>query len=150
MDIDRFLNFWNVIDSLDGVRGDLVSLVRRRGRGVGIAFACPDAQCGGTVERALARYAIPIWGRRVTGLVDVGGPEPWRGFSLRTEANRADWTRYIIWRLGCHVIDDPNPDNARWAARHTDLPPAWRDNARRIGRPVKDNARRARLLRELW
>ncbi len=134
MDLDRFLNFWNLASTIQGWLGDGLSLLRRRGAGVGIEFAAPDDQTGGSVERALARYQIPIWGRRVTGHAEIAG-QKWRTFSLRTEAHRADWARYIIWRTGCQVLRDPNPNNASWAARHSNLPPAWAEQAARRATP---------------
>lgn len=164
MDLDRFLNIFNWITSAEGVLGDVFSLVRQRGGGVGIAFAAPTGKTGGDIERALARYKIPVWGRRVTGLVDVGKSEKWDGYSLRTEANRADWARYIIWRAGGYVINDPNPDNATWAAKYTNLPPAWADGPGRAASRVEDAdppaaqgkpaprqpGRARRVLRDLW
>lgn len=143
MDLDKFLNYFNLIDAIDGVRGDLFSLVRRRGRGVGIAFALPDGISAGDIERTLARYRIPAWGRRVTGEVNVGGPEPWRGFSIRTEAHRADWARYIIWRAGGKVLTEPNAKNATWAARHTDVPPPWAEQPRGARKTVRRTQREA-------
>jgi len=130
MDWLAFWNFWNWIDTVEGWLGDLAALARRRGGGVGIAFTSPPGLPGAGIERILKRYKIPVWGRRVTGHVKQADGSSWVAYSLRTEANRADWARYIIWRAGAQVDNDPNPHNATWAAQHTDLPPAWGDGPR--------------------
>jgi len=140
MDLDRFLNLGNLASTVQGWWGDSVSLVKTRGGGTGIAFASPPGVTGGDIERALARYRIPVWGRRVTGHINIDGVR-WRTWSLRTESHRADWARYIIWRAHCRVCNDPNPQNAEWAASHTDLPPSWDEQngqARRARRAAKN------------
>jgi len=128
MDLDGFLNLGNLASTIHGWLGDGASLIHERGGGTGIAFASPPGVTGGDVERALARYQIPVWGRRVTGHITVDGVQ-WGTWSLRTESHRADWARYIIWRAHCRVLHDPNPQNAEWAAGHSDLPPSWAEQA---------------------
>lgn len=75
---------------------------------------------GGDAERLLARYHIPIFGRRVRH----------REFIFSVPARQAAWAEYVLLRGGItlaasHRLIDQR--NVRYAQRHSAPIPAWAD-----------------------
>ena len=143
MKIDDFLDAFNLIDRIEGFVSSIAHLDKKRaaaGPPV-VGFAAEIARSavgagswsfnlrresgftGGDAERLLNHYAIPIWGRRVTG----------DHYILSVPIRQANWAEYLILRRGM-VLDGRlfNPDNQRYAQKYApgDQPPAWADRGR--------------------
>ena len=135
MELDDFLDKFNLIDRIDRAIGMALSFVpyqpTRKGHPAGALRVAPgmfeisiergDAdQTGGQAERILRKYGIPIWGRRVTS----------REFIMTVRARQADWAEHVLLREGIVFAgrhrwhDDRAP---AWAGRHADPVPAWAD-----------------------
>lgn len=104
MSLTAFLDFWNLIDKADALRGDVVALGMGKGGGVHFDVLPPGGSCGGAVERMLKRYGIAgIWGKRVTrDNVDDPAMAPW-WIAFNVRRSQAKWTRYLLIRYGCRV-----------------------------------------------
>jgi hypothetical protein len=146
MNLDDFLDFFNWISRAEGLVSSVLHYDKKRAAAgppiVGIAselalsatgmsvwtfhIARNQGWTGGDAERLLKRYAIPIWGRRVTG----------QHFIFSVPRRQANWAEYLILRRGM-TLDGQlyNPDNVRYAQKYApgDQPPAWvdRDHDRR-------------------
>lgn len=75
---------------------------------------------GGDAERLLARYHIPIHGRRVRH----------REFIFSVPRQQAAWAEYLLLRGGIQLAASHrmiDPRNVRWAMRHAGPVPAWAD-----------------------
>jgi hypothetical protein len=140
MNLDDFLDAFNLIDRVEGFAASILYFDRRRAAAgapvLGMAtelmrsasglgswtfhIARDGAFTGGDVERLLNHYAIPVWGRRLTGLHYV----------LSCPRRQANWAEYLILRRGMQ-LDGPlfNPNNQRYAKKYApgDQPPAWID-----------------------
>ena len=143
MELDDFLDAFNWIDRIEGFASSIVhadwrkasagppvlgfaaEFVRSAAGAASWTFRIPrdSGWAGGDVERLLNHYAIPIWGRRVTG----------QHFILSVPSRQANWAEYLILRRGM-TLDGRlfNPDNARYAKKYApgDQPPAWADRGR--------------------
>lgn len=143
MKLDDFLDAFNWIDRIEGFFSAIAHFDRKRAAGgppvLGVAAELARSASGagswtfhvrrdgpfngGDAERLLGRYAVPIWGRRVTG----------DHFILSVPVRQANWAEYLLLRRGI-VLDGRlfNPDNQRYALKYApgDEPPAWADRGR--------------------
>lgn len=143
MNLDDFLDVFNLIDRVEGIVSSVAHFDKRRAMagppllGLGVEFAASASglatwtfhvrrDCGwsgGDVERLLNHYAVPVWGRRVTG----------EHFILSVPRRQANWAEYLILRRGMS-LEGPlfNSDNQRYAQKYApgDQPPAWADRGR--------------------
>jgi hypothetical protein len=143
MKLDDFLDAFNVIDRVEGFVSSIFHYDRREaskglpvvGHLVEIGKSAAGAGSwtfrvrqetgwtGGDAERLLNHYAVPVWGRRVTG----------DHYILSVPTRQANWAEYLILRRGM-ILDGPlfNPDNQRYAQKYApgDQPPAWADRRR--------------------
>jgi hypothetical protein len=143
MKIDDFLDAFNLIDRIEGFISSIAHFDKKRAAAgpplVGVAAELARStfgagswsfrerrDCGftgGDAERLLNHYAIPTWGRRVTG----------DHYILSVPVRQANWAEYLILRRGM-VLDGRlfNPDNQRYARKYApgDQPPAWADRER--------------------
>lgn len=143
MDLDTFLDAFNWISRVEGAVSSVLHFDRRKAAEgpVGVGFVTELARSasgagswtfhivrdagwtGGDAERLLNHYAIPIWGRRLTG----------RHFILSVPRRQANWAEYLLLRRGMSLEGDLfNPDNQRYAQKYApgDQPPAWADRGR--------------------
>jgi hypothetical protein len=131
MPLDDVLDLFNLIDRAEGWLAGALTLVPHRHRngawhwqpGMREIRVDRASNTGGEAERCLARYHIPVHGRRITSAEAI--------FLVR--ASQAEFAEYNLPRAG--LVLGPqhrmiNPDNARWAARHNGPAPAWDDRER--------------------
>ncbi|MGE5603650.1 MAG: hypothetical protein ACM30E_11400 [Nitrososphaerales archaeon] len=155
MELDDFLDAFNWIDRITGLVSSVIHLDTKAAAAgpplVGLAFEVARSASGagawsfylrrsagwtgGDVERLLQHYAIPVWGRRVTG----------QHYVLSVPRRQANWAEYLILRRGM-PLEGPllNLDNRRHAEKYApgDQPPAWADRGREpqeIAGPVHEN-----------
>jgi len=128
MDVTAFWDFWNVLDKLDALRGDVVALGLGKGGGVHFDVLPPSGSCGGAVERMLRRYGIGMWGKRVTRDSNDELMAPW-WIAFNVRRSQAVWARYLLQRYGCHML---GPQDVA-ARRATGMPVAWADGRRGPG-----------------
>ena len=143
MDLDDFFDTFNWIDRIEGLVSSvfhadwkavakgppILGIALELGQAVSGAgawtFHIPrdGGWTGADVERLLKHYAIPSWGRRVTG----------KHFILSVPLRQANWAEYLILRRGMSLDEALfNPDNIRYAQKYApgDQPPAWMDRDR--------------------
>lgn len=134
MDLDTFLDKFNWIDRVEGLLYGATTLLpsrNLRGRIIispGLFEIHTERYnkdgvidyTGGDAERELARFSIPVHGKRVTG----------KEFIFVVPRVHAEHAEYILCRKGIQMGPDHvwfEPRNAQWAARHSDPQPAWSD-----------------------
>jgi len=140
VNLDDFLDTFNWIDRIEGLASAIVHAdwkagakgppilgvaaeLGRAANGAGSWTFHIPRDCGWTgadVEYLLRHYAVPSWGRRVTG----------QHFILSVPVRQANWAEYLILRRGI-ALDGTlfNAANQRYAQRYApgDAPPAWVD-----------------------